>query len=622
MRIRRIVTGCIAGLYLFLRAASGSPAVPGGGPVVIDSPDALAAFSEAVSAGQTYAGQTVVLAGDIDMAGRAFGPIGQRPGGDGSGAFRGVFDGQGHAIRRLTVTGGSGEAGLFALLDGAVVKNLRLEVSVGGQGQTAVGGLAGRMVDSSLFNVAVDGNVTAGSWAIPGDGVLAAGVIAGRAEGRTVLDRCAARGSLGAAGSFSAAVYAGGAFGYLQGATVTNCYSTAYLFVNDAGITAGGFAGYLADSALRDSYAASGMVTGANTAGAFAGLTAGSSFYNVWHDGELTAPLPGAGGVFSGVIQGAPTAQMQSAPFPSQLSEAFYQAAPGQNNGYPVLDFEAIVIPTEVPVPTEEPTPVPTDTPAPTEEPTPVPTDEPIPTENPSPVPTDMPIPTEGPSPVPTDTPIPTDEPPPVPTDTPIPTEGPSPVPTDTPIPTDEPSPVPTDEPIPTENPSPVPTDVPIPTENPSPVPTDTPIPTDEPTPIPTDTPIPADKPSPVPTDTPIPTDEPSPGPTDTPIPTEGPSPGPTDAPIPTDEPSPVPIESPVPPVTSEPYIPTADTPAPTGAPAQPAGSWSGPTGPDTSTTAGPTAPRTADDAHALPWLALLLALTAALAAIVRRYRR
>ena len=405
MRIRRIVTGCIAGLFLFLMMTLRAPAAYGAeGPVVIDGPAALIAFGDSVSAGQTYAGRTVVLAGDVDMTGWGFVPIGQTMTGDWSRVFQGTLDGGGHAIKGLTVSG----AGLFSALYGATVHDLRLEITVSAQGQTAAGGLAGRMVSTTLQNVAVDGYVTAGSWAAPEDGILAAGVLAGRAEGWTVMDRCAARGSLGAAGAFGASVYAGGAVGYLQGAAVSNSYSTAGVYGNDAGITAGGFAGLIADSQIADSYAASAMVTGINTAGAFAGTASGTFLSNVWHDGELTAPLPAVGGgTFGGAALGAPTAEMQSAPFPARLSGAFYQAAPGQNNGYPVLDFEAMPLPTAEPIPTTEPSSAPTETPIPTAEPSPVPTETPTPIVEPSPVPTETPIPTAEPSPLPTESPVP-----------------------------------------------------------------------------------------------------------------------------------------------------------------------------------------------------------------------
>ena len=469
MRIRRIVTGCIAGLFLLSLLIAWLPAAYGAeGPVVIDGPGALAAFSDSVSAGQTYAGRTVLLAGDIDMTGRALAPIGQDTP-DGSQAFQGVFDGQGHTIQGLSIAG----PGLFAALRGAVVKNLHLAVTVSAQGQTAAGGLAGRMTDTTLLNVAVDGAVTAGSWAAAPDGVLAAGAIAGRAEGRTAMDRCAARGSLGAAGAFGAKVYVGGAVGYLTGGALTNCYSTAYVFGNDAGLVLGGFAGYLSDSQVTNSYAAGGMVTGANTAGAFAGMTGGSSFNNVWHDGELTAPLTAFGaGAYGGAVTGAPTVQMQSAPFPALLSEAFYQAVPGQNNGYPVLDFEAVISTTPEPSDTPEPAPV---DPVYTTEPSDAPGQTPVPTTDPAPIPTDTPIPTTEPAPVPTETPIPKAEPTVSPTLTPIPTIRPVPFPTDTPAPTAEPTTSPTSTPIPTDTPIPGPTSTPIPaTETPA-VPTETP---------------------------------------------------------------------------------------------------------------------------------------------------
>ena len=587
MRIRRIVTGCIAGLFLLSLLTAWLPAAYGAeGPVVIDGPGALAAFSDSVSAGQTYAGRTVLLAGDIDMTGQALAPIG-RDTPDGGQSFQGVFDGQGHTIRGLSIAG----PGLFAALRGAVVKNLRLAVTVSAQGQTAAGGLAGRMVDTTLLNVAVDGYVTAGSWAASPDGV-AAGVLAGRAEGRIVMDRCAARGSLGAAGAFGAAVYVGGAVGCLTGGALTNCYATAYVFGNDAGLVLGGFAGYLADSQVTDSYAAGGMVTGTNTAGAFAGMTGGSSFQNVWHDGELTAPLTALGaGAYGGAVQAAPTVQMQSAPFPALLSEAFYQAVPGQNNGYPVLDFEAVI----------PATPEPTGTPEPTSTPDPVYTTEP------SDAPTDTPVPTTEPAPVPTDTPVPTTEPSPVPTETPVPTAEPTASPTLTPIPTDTPTPLPTDTPIPTTEPMPLPTGTPIPTAEPSPVPTDMPIPTTEPTASPTSTPIPTIEPAPLPTDTPAPKAEPTTSPTSTPIPTDTPAPAPTQERVP---------------ATSEPFFPTGETPAPTVTPGVPVPAADGPTGPAQAPTGGPTAPRTGDETDILRWLALAVTLAGLLAVTTEIYRK
>ena len=564
MRIRRIVTGCIAGLFLLSLLIAWLPAAYGAeGPVVIDGPGALAAFSDSVSAGQTYAGRTVLLAGDIDMTGRALAPIG-RDTPDGGQVFQGVFDGQGHTIQGLAIAG----PGLFAALRGAVVKDLHLAVTVSAQGQTAAGGLAGRMTDTTLLNVAVDGTVTAGSWAAAPDGVLAAGVLAGRAEGRTVMDRCAARGSLGAAGAFGARVYVGGAIGYLDGGALTNCYSTAYVFGNDAGLVLGGYAGYLAGSQVTDSYAAGGMVTGANTAGAFAGTTGGSSFNNVWHDGELTAPLTAFGaGAYGGAVTGAPTVQMQSAPFPALLSEAFYQAVPGQNNGYPVLDFEAIIPATPEPVATPEPTVVPE------------PSDTPGPDPAPSPDPTQDPVYTAAPSDSPGQTPIPTTEPAPVPTDTPVPTMEPSPVPTGTPIPTAEPSPVPTDTPIPKAEPTASPTMTPIPTIKPAPFPTDTPAPTPEPTASPTSTPILTDTQTPIPTGTPVPAAE-------------------------------------------TPSVPTETPPASTMAPGAPIPAADGPTGPAQPPTGGQTAPRTGDETDVLRWLALAVTLAGLLAVTTEMYRK
>ena len=60
MRIRRIVTGCIAGLFLLSLLIAWLPAAYGAEePVVIAGAQDLIAFGESVNAGQSYSGRTV-----------------------------------------------------------------------------------------------------------------------------------------------------------------------------------------------------------------------------------------------------------------------------------------------------------------------------------------------------------------------------------------------------------------------------------------------------------------------------------------------------------------------------------------------------------------------------------
>ena len=91
------------------------------GVFTIDSVDDLYAFASTAEANGWYAGKTVKLAIDIDLDGEpAWTPIAQ---------FKGTFDGNGKTIKNMVLTG-TGSIGMFMVLNGATVKNFRLEASL------------------------------------------------------------------------------------------------------------------------------------------------------------------------------------------------------------------------------------------------------------------------------------------------------------------------------------------------------------------------------------------------------------------------------------------------------------------------------------------------------------
>lgn len=93
-------------------------------PYVITSENGLRALQAQVKAGNTYAGEYIKLANDIELT-KEWTPIGSSK----DEAFGGTFDGNGHTISGMTVTESSlGYVGLFGYtLNGVVIKNLRLE---------------------------------------------------------------------------------------------------------------------------------------------------------------------------------------------------------------------------------------------------------------------------------------------------------------------------------------------------------------------------------------------------------------------------------------------------------------------------------------------------------------
>ena len=187
-------------------------------PWVIQNFDQLKAFA-ASFAKTDYSGKYIVLGADIDLAGEAWTPIGHMA--NGTQAFRGSFDGQGHKISNMTIGSKaapvSAEAriyfGLFAaLMNGSVVENLGLEnvnVHLTADKESAIGGALAGCCDLAVIN---------NCWAT--------GDITARTED----------------GSYANNSFAGGLIGYSQRSYILNSWTDVTLdaFCKTANAEAGG----------------------------------------------------------------------------------------------------------------------------------------------------------------------------------------------------------------------------------------------------------------------------------------------------------------------------------------------------------------------------------------------
>ena len=109
-----------------------------------------------------FAGKTFVLTQDIDLGGNEWTPIGSS-----NHIFKGTFNGQGHAIANLLITGNNSNVGLFGVTHDGEIKNFTL-INAKVSGRLNVGAVAGEPYTSKYTNITVTGHVEVNGMAYVG----------------------------------------------------------------------------------------------------------------------------------------------------------------------------------------------------------------------------------------------------------------------------------------------------------------------------------------------------------------------------------------------------------------------------------------------------------------------
>ena len=302
-------------------------------PYLIENASQLAAFRDAVNAGDDYDGKYVALGADIDLESAERTPIGvgtRKSSGiaEGSTPFAGTFDGAGHVISGLKIASTQGAdfaIGLFGILDGATVKNLTVAdaevtvpqselagilcgmmandatasgVSVSGSvaGKAGVGGIAGRMtLSGTIENCENSASVAAA------DGVGNAGGIVGAAYYTTPTGRMAITGCRNS-GSISGTDCIGGIAG-LSAAFVSNCENSGA--INGTSYSVGGIVGEQKNYGAVSGCTNSGAVSTSN-AGAYGigGIVGWARYDGAAPAYAASAPITVTGCANSASVQG------------------------------------------------------------------------------------------------------------------------------------------------------------------------------------------------------------------------------------------------------------------------------------------------------------------------------
>ena len=287
----------------------------GQGNYTVTSAEGLKAVADIANNGNL--GINITLTENINLTDMDWTPIGI----DYNHQYTGTFNGGGHTITGLTVTGSNEYAGLFGRIgSGGKVMNVKLEgVQIESDNEmSAVGGVVGYSY-GNIENCSVSGSVSSNSTAggvvgtqlggsITGcntsatvKGVTYAGGIAGYTNGGGSLTGCYATGSISVENNTTNAAWAGGVVGS-NGAssTLTACYATGSVTGSGSGtIYTGGVTGTNDCGTLTACYHANGTVSGPD--GTTGGVTGRNFKDSMFGGGIITACYWGDNGQTQGI---------------------------------------------------------------------------------------------------------------------------------------------------------------------------------------------------------------------------------------------------------------------------------------------------------------------------------
>lgn len=265
-----------------------------GNPYKIATASQLGYLSYLVNTNGTYVNyytKHYQLIQNIDLEGLNWSPIGTLY------AFRGNFNGNGYSINGMSIDSNQTQLGLFSSLTNATVSNLILSGNIKSTSANAeVGGLAGRVTDSTISGIASNVNIVANTTNAS-NGV---GGLIGSLSSSTIAQSYNN-------GNVKSKNWTGGIYGYSvnSNSTINNVYNSGTI---ESEKNAGGIAGELATNSIEYVYNY-GAVVAAEYAGGIAAY--GASINYAYNYGNITSTIT-AGGIFAQTYNSTAEQTMQN----------------------------------------------------------------------------------------------------------------------------------------------------------------------------------------------------------------------------------------------------------------------------------------------------------------------
>lgn len=218
-------------------------------------------FRDSVNDGNTYAGKTVLLKSDIDMASGGYGVEKINDGslkswipiGDLHAHFKGIFDGEENKIKNIYINTSRYYQGLFGYVEDGTVKNVTIE-----SGSITAGAYVGGIIGQN------DGDL---------DGTLESGFVVNCYNGASITATSNLYGG-----------NVGGIIGYSKNSTIRECHNTGNIC--DIENNVGGVAGEIRNSVITDCFN-DGKVEGTKYVGGITGSAISSLVMRCHNTGSI-----------------------------------------------------------------------------------------------------------------------------------------------------------------------------------------------------------------------------------------------------------------------------------------------------------------------------------------------
>lgn len=270
-----------------------------------------------------------VLTSDIDLGNQPWTPISLIT--YVADTYAGTFDGGNHIVSGLRIDATAANYGLFAIVNGATIQNLKVEGNVNSNNVT--GGIVGKLQTGTVKNCSMSGTVTTTGTSTKGyvGGII--GTIT--AAGAKVIGCCNTAAVSG--------TYAGGILGQTtKNTAISSCYNTGKI---TGGTRSGGIVGHQTSGSVSYCYSIGESTNGISS---FCNATVTNCYYLAEKTSDVASPPGGTATGYETIVD--PPSLLEKLNEGSE--RLFCEDAKSSNQGYPVLNWQLVSSMASVPVTT------------------------------------------------------------------------------------------------------------------------------------------------------------------------------------------------------------------------------------------------------------------------------